>query len=227
MQRFQVTGPGMWDFQWMGTDMVSFRLPGIEQEIVLPVSNATQVQYGAAVMEAEDFIFIFGTEDAGDNKYAHVARVRNFEISGSWQYYSQNGWSVESANTCRMLAGVANQYSVVPVGGEFLLMTMDTRVPFGNRLVAYRSENPFGPWFGPVLVYTAPEAHGDVIAYNAFAHPQFSDGDLILVSYNLNHISDAGAIYENADWYRPKFIRVDLQQLSDAFDATEVGRTEK
>ena len=222
MHHFQATGTGMWDFQWIGTDMVAFDLPGIEQVNVIPVSTGNLVQYGAAVLEEKDYLYIYGTEDADGKKFAHAARIKSRRIDNSWQYFSKSGWSHDAGNTRRLLPGVANQFSVVPAGRQYLLISTDTRVPFGSQIAGYLSPTPVGPWRGPITIYTAPEAQGDVIAYNAFVHSQFSDGDLILVSYNLNHIRDTNAIFENADWYRPKFIRVDLRRLLALFHVEEI-----
>jgi hypothetical protein len=35
----------------------------------------------------------------------------------------------------------------------------------------------------------------------------------LLLSYNLNHVRDAEAVYRNADDYRPRFVLVDLKAV--------------
>jgi hypothetical protein len=47
------------------------------------------------------------------------------------------------------------------------------------------------------------------VAYNPFVHPQFTANGRLLVSYNLNHVSDPKALYRDAAIYRPRFVRID------------------
>ncbi|MGW8187423.1 MAG: hypothetical protein ACWGNK_09150, partial [Desulfobacterales bacterium] len=56
-----------------------------------------------------------------------------------------------------------------------------------------------------------PEANGDIVAYNALAHPHLSPRDCLLLSYNLNNIRDAAAVFRSADVYRPRFVLVDFK----------------
>jgi hypothetical protein len=39
----------------------------------------------------------------------------------------------------------------------------------------------------------------------------------VLVSYNLNHLNDPEALYRDAGLYRPRFIRVDLDEVDRRF----------
>jgi hypothetical protein len=51
-----------------------------------------------------------------------------------------------------------------------------------------------------------------VAAYNPSVHPQFTVAGRLLVSYNLNHVSNPDALYLNATIYRPRFLRVEVPQ---------------
>ncbi|MBI5894631.1 MAG: hypothetical protein HZB24_00980, partial [Desulfobacterales bacterium] len=98
----------------------------------------------------------------------------------------------------------------------------DGRVPFSNLIVAYRSRAPTGPWQGPQTVYQAPEANTQIAAYNPFAHTQFNDQGRVLISYNVNHVSDPNALFRDATIYRPRFIRVNLIELERRFRIQQV-----
>jgi hypothetical protein len=51
-----------------------------------------------------------------------------------------------------------------------------------------------------------------VAAYNPSVHPQFTVAGRLLVSYNLNHVSNPDALYLDATIYRPRFLRVEVPQ---------------
>jgi len=49
------------------------------------------------------------------------------------------------------------------------------------------------------------------LTYNGEAHPQFTENNELLVSYNVNRLCEYNPCNPNAyppDWYRPKFVRV-------------------
>ena len=79
---------------------------------------------------------------------------------------------------------------------------------------AWDAPTPIGPWSDKTTIYTTP-AWSDSFTYNALAHPELSDDQSLLVSYNVNSSSGSGA-YGNADLYRPRFIRVPMSCLPGA-----------
>ena len=66
-------------------------------------------------------------------------------------------------------------------------------------------DTPYGPFDAPVKCYDA-SGNGTRVAYNAKAHPHLSDGDKLLISYNVNV---EGAEQWTVD-YHPCFIELDL-----------------
>ncbi len=217
LRRFRSTGPGPWQFAWEGTDVAAFSLPGMTLESIGALQWPNGVMYGSSILETPGGVYVYGTEDRGRRKYAHLARAKAGHLAGRWEFFDGAAWSPDPGRSARLLEGVANQFSVLVVKGRYLLLTMDNRTPFSNALVAYLAQEPQGPWQGPVTIYRAPEATAQIAAYNAFAHPQFTDGGGLLVSYNLNSVSDFSLPYADADAYRPRFIRVDLDRLLAVF----------
>jgi hypothetical protein len=215
LRKFKRIGPGLWDWIWMGTDVGSFGLPDVKLQSLKPSVSDNKVLYGSAILEDDAHTFIYGTEDLKRNKYAHIARTVPNQLLGRWEFFTGKGWSQDPKSSVRILEGVANQFSVLKVGNFYCLITMDNREPFGSSILAYLSYSPCGPWSKPVLLYTTPEANGDIVTYNAFAHPQFAEQRKLLISYNINHIKRFKAVFDNADLYRPKFIRVDMQWLKE------------
>jgi hypothetical protein len=213
LRKFQRTGPGMWDWIWTGTDIGTFSLPDLKLAYITPAVSKNHVLYGSAILEHRDFVYIYGTEDLQERKFAHVARAPFGRLLGPWEFFTGHGWSDDPMESARMLDGVANQYSVVCAGNRYLLITSDNRQPFSRQIVGYLSNSPVGPWSGPLHLFTATEADDDIVTYNALAHPQFQEDGRLLISYNVNSLHGLQALFRDADAYRPRFLGVDIRGL--------------
>jgi hypothetical protein len=143
----------------------------------------------------------------------HIAKAVPGHLDDAWEYWDGERWTDDPLASKRLFSGAAMQFSVIKTGGHYVLITSDNRNPFYSAIVAYISPSPIGPWSLSSLLYRPPEAKGDIVAYNALAHPHLSPRDRLLLSYNLNHIRDAEAVYRNADDYRPRFVLVDIEVL--------------
>jgi hypothetical protein len=214
LHRFRSSRPGLWNWQWIGTDLAFLRLPGLGVDAIRPVPITNGIRYGAALLEHRDRIYIYGVAATAGRKQLHVARTTADDLAdGSWQFFDGTAWSAAPGQTAAVLSGVSSQFSLRPFRDGFVLITMDARTPFSGRLVAYRSFRPQGPFHGPVSIYEAPEASREVAAYNPFVHPQHTRRGRMLISYNVNHLHDPDALFKDASLYRPRFIRVDLARL--------------
>jgi hypothetical protein len=214
--RFVRTGSGPWQWRWLDTEIISFSLPELAQISARHLEADNGVMYGSAILAEADHVYVYGTEDRGQLKKAHVARFPAGASTNQWQYFAGRQWSNDAAMSVGLLAGVSNQFSVLKVARRYLLITTDSRLAFHPSIVVYASTSPTGPWSPGVMLYDPPETGEGVIAYNALAHPQFSENGWLLVSYNLNHVTDDTAVYRNADLYRPRFIRVNLKAVIDS-----------
>jgi len=213
--RFRQMAPGMWGWAWDGTVIATVRLPRLILERVTRRDDADGIAYGASLLETGPWIYIFGTRQIGAIKHLHLARAARGGLEGQWDYWDGQRWSPKAAASRAILSGVSSQFGVVPVKKGIALVTVDGRQPFTGRIVAYWAEDPIGPWRGPVDIYQAPEANDQVAAYNPFVHSQFCSRDGVLISYNINHLHDPDRLYQDAALYRPRFIRVDLDGLTD------------
>ena len=213
LPRFAATGPGMWDWRWNGTDIGTFSLPELRLEKITAAKAVNRVIYGAALLKDDDAIYIYGVEDLQSAKYVHIAKAGSRHLDDAWEYWDGERWTVDPLASKRLFSGAALQFSVFKTGDRYVLITSDNRNPFDSAIVAYISPSPIGPWSLSSLLYRPPEAKGDIVAYNALAHPHLSPRDRLLLSYNLNHIRDAEAVYRNTDDYRPRFVLVDIEAL--------------
>lgn len=213
--RFERSGDGgMWGFRWVDNALATLSLPELALQGIEPMPSDHGVSWGAALLETDEHIYVYGTEDLGDHKYMHLARAPRHRLTdtAAWTYASDaaGGWSTDPTDSVRLHEGVANEYSVTEVAGGYLLVTMDARTPLSPDLYAFRACDPQGPFEDGVLLYVTPESDGAIgFTYNAHAHPQFTQDGELLISYNLNAY-DIAHLFADADLYRPRFVRVRL-----------------
>lgn len=204
---FERTGPNPFDFAFRGSALATFSLPDLALESVVPRYADSPVSWASAIYEAGGWTYVYGVEDLSSQKFLHVARARTGQLGGDWEFWDGTAWSADPAMSARLLGGVGNETSVTKVGGRLVLTTMDTSEPFSSRLLAYRATSPTGPFTGQVELYRTPETGGNLITYNAHAHPEIKRGASLVVTYNVNSLNTAD-VYADVDNYRPRFIVV-------------------
>ncbi len=204
--RMVTTGTGAWDFHQVATDVVTLRRSDLREEgSPATVAAGGDVAWGVAVLEDDDWTYVYGVEDRGFDKYAHLARAVAGNVLGPWQYWTGQGWSSQAAASTRLFEGVSNQFSVMRRGDEYVLLSQAHT--FGRDIFVMHADSPAGPWVDKTVVYTTPSWGADSYTYNAVAHPEFERNGAISVSYSLG-TSDWGRLISQAELYRPRFIRV-------------------
>ncbi|HUR07218.1 MAG TPA: DUF4185 domain-containing protein, partial [Nonomuraea sp.] len=166
---------------------------------------------------------IYGVSDAPINKKMKVARVQGDDLrNGRWQYYTSWGWSEVEEHAEETLTGIANEYSVTPWQGQFLMVSQDSTEAFSGLINAFTSCDPFDGFTNKVGVYRMPEPgplgsylDGDIISYNPHVHFEQSTGDSLLISYNVNsmdnRVQQDADHYRDPNIYRPRFFRVAIR----------------
>jgi hypothetical protein len=145
VMEFMRTGPGIFDFQWVGNAIASFVLPDLTLENVVPTHGENSVMYGAALLEEGGYTYIYGTEDvSGTEKYLHIARATSGNVLGAWEFYTGTGWLPDPASSARLRKGVGNGFGVAKVGNRFVLFTMDSLVPLQRGVSHVCIEQPGG-----------------------------------------------------------------------------------
>ncbi|MEU3742000.1 DUF4185 domain-containing protein [Streptomyces sp. NPDC032198] len=232
-------GPGNWDFRFEKAMVATFDPNSLsEPEWIEPLPADAGVQWGAAVMSAEQsgdgYSYIYGVEDAKINKGMRVARVKgtNLADASKWQYLNtgRSQWMYGETEGDNVTRGIANEYSVTPHKGSFVLVSQDSTQAFSGKIRMWTGCDPFGPfgsWDGHDEVYRMPEPgpipFGDCVAgqedgrcfsYNAHVHPSLASGDRWTLSYNVNNfdnrVTPDGAHYRDPTIYRPRFVSFKL-----------------
>lgn len=218
LNRYDRFGPGLWDWGWTQTSVGTIDATTWQVSDVDAVEIDSPVQWTSWYQRNQGKTYIYGVNDQGALKQAHVARVPGHDISryDKWEYWTGSSWSKDPAASAPILDGVANEYSVTPFRDGYLLVTQDTTELFSTKIVAYTSCSPTGPFGDKTLLFNTPEtgafgSYGDpnVWTYNAHVHPELSDDGSLLISYNVNTF-DNEHIFDDVTIYRPRFWTVDL-----------------
>jgi len=171
----------------------------------------------AGVPDPDGYIYIYGTREDPFNKSALVARVpeATFADIGAWRFFNGRSWVRDISAAAPITDRVSNELSVSPLpdGRYVMVFQLDS---IARSVAARVGETPWGP-FGPVktLYRCDPPPKHKIFCYNAKAHPHLSRMGELLISYNVNSL-DFGYNLRYADIYRPRFIRVSMQDLMRA-----------
>jgi len=200
------TGSGAWDFAYGSLDIATFHLPELSLISIERIKTDPAINFGAGLMTSGDYTYIYGAEKVGFAKYLHVARVQRRNLNSQWEYFDGSGWTTDETASTRLFSSVSEQFAVFEEAGKFYLLTQHHIL--GGEIYLYDADSPTGGFKNKRTVYCTPQSHqGNLFTYNAFAHPQFSGNGELLVSYNVNSSSFAD-LFQNADTYRPFFVRI-------------------
>lgn len=217
-------------FKFVGNSVATLSWPSMAIVSVVPVALPnTTITWGARLMQVGSTYYIYGLKDPGtDTKTPYVAQtssLADLTNPAAWLYWNskKNAWLAGQANATPMtgVASVTPEYSVNQLTNGtstfYMLTGMDPQhppYPLWDHVVTWYSCNPQGPWTHKTTVYTTPEAGangcktGTLVTYNPKAHPEFTDADGILLTYNVNANTSTDLVCAND--YIPRFLRLTI-----------------
>jgi hypothetical protein len=223
--------------KFVGESVATVNWPSYTIASITPVAlTSTSIEWGSDIMQAADgYYYIYGIKNPpSDLKLPYVARTTSVNYltqPAQWTYWnattSQWVTSLTQATPLSGVAAITPEYSVnqlTATTGTFYMLTgmnpVKPAYPDWNQVVTYYSCNPQGPWSNKTVVYTTPEAGapgcktGNLVTYNAKAHPEFTDSSGILLTYNVNALNSQDLVCAND--YIPRFIRITIPGVPDA-----------
>lgn len=206
---FQEKNTDMWAFQFRGTELIEFSLPDFTVLRINPFPHLDSVHYGHAVFETDEYTYIYGLK----GQFPYVARTKKGNVQGVWQFYTGKEWAEQAAQAQPMLRFAGSEQFSVFRWKETYVMIMQGG-DLSRNIYSFTSTQPYGPWENQQLLYETPLPQGcnSCWTYNALAHPQFTEDNLLLISYNTNSM-EMSDHYTNATIYRPRFIRVPIEKI--------------
>ncbi|MEU5348146.1 hypothetical protein AB0H18_46450, partial [Streptomyces sp. NPDC020766] len=197
-------GNDNWDFKIKRSLVATFDPDDLTApKWMQPLPAEAGVQWGAAVMSADQsddgYAYIYGVDDAPTHKRMRIARVKGTNIADpdKWQYLNsaRGEWMYGETEGDNALTGVANEYSVTPFKGNYVLVSQDSRSvqrkdPYVERL------RPLRPlWL--------------------LGRPRRGLPNRWILSYNVNkfdsNVAPDAAHYRDPTIYRPRFVSFTLE----------------
>lgn len=220
MSKFWTPGSGMWGFEFLSTDYFRYSLPDFRKLSVTAFDFSLQndVHWGHAVLDDDTYIYMYGSRAEEDNICrAHVCRAIVTSENGialdQIEFFDGTDWTTDPLESKPMQgtsSNISEQFSVFKYRNVYVMLSQQRGIGAGE-IYTYTATNPHGPWENKSLIYktTEQDQDGDIITYNAMAHPQYIENGNLLISYNVNSLKGS-RIFENANNYRPVFLRVPM-----------------
>jgi len=202
--RIEANGEGgIFGFDVKGNDIAVLSLPDLKIKRIVPFSEGDFIDWSSATLEDDDgYIYIYGVESTKRNKFMHVSRTKATGPLKNFEFYNGTNWVHDSTQSVRLQGGLSEQFSVFKSQGKYYLLSEGNLL--SPDIFLYDAAGPVGPFSNKRKIYTAPQAGGNIIAYNATAHTEFNNNDSLLVGYSINS-TNIRDVYKNADNYRPYF----------------------
>lgn len=161
--------------------------------------------FGVRQGEGWDRELVLATVDA--------ARVEEFD---AWRFRTAESWSSNLSDAAALAHGMVSEFSIQPLelDGVGRWIMIHSEPFFGAHILVRTADTIFGPWSEPQPVYRVPGVakNKDYFTYAAKGHPELARPGELLISYVINS-HDFGAMFRDADIYRPRFVRVPLAEL--------------
>lgn len=203
MHGFGNEGGGAWDFFRTSVDLLTLNLETFDIESNQRLFDDATISWGAAIMEEDDYTYIYGVLSDGSAKSLYAART-SADLMAEWEYFDGSAWDTEPLKASPIFNGVSEQFSVFNENGTYYLLTQQGI--FGKEIYLYTSTAPEGVFERGKVIYCTPETGRNIFTYNAFVHDQVYQ-DSLLISYNVNSF-DINDLLKSADNYRPYFVKV-------------------
>jgi Zn-dependent metalloprotease len=184
--------------------------------------------WGAALLETQDYVFIYGTGaiDAAKTRRLYVARTTKSDLANpaAWTYRtSNNGWSTSQSDAAPVSSSFepSMSFDVIARNGLYWLIQHQPSMN-GGAIVAHGSANPYDFTTKAVTLFAPPEGSRSpgnkfVWHYDARVHDISAGADTITVSYNVNTSAKSIGCRSLNDHdgtiYRPRFVTVPVGLL--------------
>lgn len=169
--------------------------------------------------EGKNWIYIYGYRAGKSGNELLIARapVDRLIDFNEWQFRSKEKWSKSVRDSSEQASLVPTEFSITPVEirGKKNWLMVQSETMLGPHVMIRTSSSPLGPWSKPIAIYEVPDLKRNkkYFSYAAKGHPELSKGGELLITYVVNSF-DFGAMIHDPEIYRPRFIRLPLDQLS-------------
>lgn len=137
------------------------------------------------------------------------------EDFGQWQFWTATGWKATPEDLKAIETEMTNEFSIDPLPDpQSGLVLIQSDPFFRNDIWMRMADRPQGPFSPPIVVFSASSLAGcnGCFAYAAKSHRFLSEPHGWMISFVVNS-TNFEELFTNTDIYRPRFIRLDLEQV--------------
>ena len=203
-------GGGMFGFETVGNTVGEISLQDLSLKRQFNFSRSAKIDWASACFVEDEFVYLYGVESVTYDKHVHLCRTSSANPFQTVQYFDGSNWVDDSLKSARLLKGVSEQFSFFKYKNKYYLLSQESTF-LSADIYIWDAQSPVGPFSNKRKIYHTPETVGNVITYNASAHPELMVDEMLLVGYCNNSINGVD-IFNNADNYRPYFIWVNNWQ---------------
>jgi hypothetical protein len=155
---------------WDGLDQPVVRRQIGDSWLLFP---APEIEWGAGLVVADDFIYAFGCPQAGLARHCRLGRVPLEDPSNraAWRFWNGDEWSSNDDKTEKLFTGATIMEVAWNQGLDRWLIVYSK--PFDHDIVARTAEYLTGPWSNEEVLFRAP---GEA-PYDAVHHPDLEERD--------------------------------------------------
>ncbi|MCB0551138.1 MAG: DUF4185 domain-containing protein [Phaeodactylibacter sp.] len=165
----------------------------------------------AGAPDPDGYIYAYGVAGLGLSLYVARTLPASFEEFESWEFWNGEGWVADEKQVKPVTNSVSHELSLSPLpDGRYILAHQ--RYGMMPEVAVQVAKSPVGPFFPIKEAWSCPEVNEDLdyFVYNAKAYPHLSAPGELLVSYNVNSFDFFVDILNDAQFCRPRFIRLKL-----------------
>jgi len=218
---FEDTGVPGFNFRVGTTHMAYFTYPGLDhiKTEEIPYITDSTMRFGTHVFEKDGYKYIYGKKDTVVDGLKYpvpmLARVEN-SVDEPWQFYAgDDQWSC-NCNEAKPIGDrpMSESYFVYEKNNKYYLIMHE--IWLIGELYILEADKLTGPWNkagsgGIENKFAVIKPYGKNITYNLFAHPHFTRGEDILITYNVNN-RDFWPIFDDTRNYRARFYWMDVEK---------------
>lgn len=202
----RINTPAGGGFEIKSTDVAVLDYPSLALLTIRRFSTGDYIDWSSASLEDDDgYVYLYGAESMPANKYIHIARTKASNPFKKVEYYDGANWVTDSTKSARVQGSVSQTFSVFKYNSKYYLLSQGRLL--SDEIYIWDAAGPAGPFSNRRLVYKTPKLTNSTWTYNATAHTELSENGELLVGYCTN-TTNIGQLYNNADTYRPYFIKV-------------------
>jgi len=199
-------------------------IPYVSQTSRHPTGNAASLSWGMALLakieerHLPSTLYIYGIRQSlgtPNDLVLAKAPLLSPEDFGQWQFWTADGWKTTPDDLEAIDTQMTNEFSIDPLPDPRSGLVLIQSDPFfRNDIWMRKADRPQGPFSPPIVVFSASSLANckGCFAYAGKSHRFLSEPHGWMISFVVNS-TNFDELFTNTDIYRPRFIRLDLEQV--------------